>query len=612
MQAQQLDSRWASGTMRGGWAGWARVVQGLTAAGLLGLALLVVVLVGQGVAAARDLPTTGAATGGGDRRGSRADAGARTPAGGLAVRALDRSGRDPRTDRLVRDLVTATGVLAAPALPAPWERGGAASATSAALPQDPGLPGVPGSQRIGIVPQWSQGVPPRLMVASLEVATDIGDPGQGQTLKELGDLADELEALGHQRIVLYESLGRPGEPSSGDPAKILRQAEEVERREREVQTKWQTLNLQDDAETSNARFRRLAAERDASPSQWSTVELEKQLDQLVAWRAEMVFMWGARMPEGPDMHPELRERLAAATQKLETDLLQQQSPELREVRILGSIHDQDPEQLWSRAQFLRSQIGDIDEAMARPEDPPEATRALLLQRQDSQQRQDLLPSHQSLAVERAALTLELAFIEQKVPFRPDLLNLPREQLTDRQHELQAQLDALKQQRAKELGDPPELGDSAVRRERFWLYERALRSRQDELDQLDKALEHTSTTPPAGKDTRVLPDSPPDASTRQAGAQEPAAGRVDTTPVLQADIATEPTPPVPDHPGTAAADRLPEANPLDNSTLVADRAPEADTDTSSAGRDVATPAFDGDELFTGMTDPDVALSDVGSV
>ena len=38
--------------MRGGWAGSARVVQVLTAAGLLGLALLVVVLVGQGVAAA--------------------------------------------------------------------------------------------------------------------------------------------------------------------------------------------------------------------------------------------------------------------------------------------------------------------------------------------------------------------------------------------------------------------------------------------------------------------------------------------------------------------------------------------------------------------------------
>src|SRR4029453_13749796 len=90
----------------------AAAVRLLAAVLLLGMALLVVIVIGQGIAAARDLPpsTKDAAPGDGQSRSGLASA---------AVRIPDRSGRDPRTDAYVRELLTTSRLLAAPVLPPP-------------------------------------------------------------------------------------------------------------------------------------------------------------------------------------------------------------------------------------------------------------------------------------------------------------------------------------------------------------------------------------------------------------------------------------------------------------------------------------------------------------
>src|SRR5262245_55022332 len=143
----------ATGSVRTVAAAVAAAVRLLAAVVLLGMALLVVIVIGQGVAAAREQPPSpeDAAPGEGQSRRGPASA---------AVRIPDRSGRDPRTDAYVQELLTTSRLLAAPVLPPPWAGTAATGATAGTLPEGPDQqPGTPASQGSALLFQLGYSLP---------------------------------------------------------------------------------------------------------------------------------------------------------------------------------------------------------------------------------------------------------------------------------------------------------------------------------------------------------------------------------------------------------------------------------------------------------------------
>jgi len=144
---------------------------------LLGMALLVVIVIGQGVAAAREqLPSTKDAAPGEDQ-----------PRSGPTSAVLgipDRPGRDPRTDAYVQELLTTSRLLAAPVLPPPGAGTPATGAAAGTLPAGPDQqPGTPASQSSAILFQLGSSVPAKpVRVADPPTATDTRDdpPDLGQ------------------------------------------------------------------------------------------------------------------------------------------------------------------------------------------------------------------------------------------------------------------------------------------------------------------------------------------------------------------------------------------------------------------------------------------------
>lgn len=156
----------------GGWVGVARVVRLLTAVGLLGLALLVVALIDQGVAAARPLPTPPSPLAGdGDLAATRPPEGGLAQAGRPAVPVLAETGAQAD---LARSQLASAGVLARSALLSPEPQG-----TSPQGSRTPGTP-APWSAQLADNATWGYGKrPDELRVAGLPTVGDVGGNGTG-------------------------------------------------------------------------------------------------------------------------------------------------------------------------------------------------------------------------------------------------------------------------------------------------------------------------------------------------------------------------------------------------------------------------------------------------
>jgi hypothetical protein len=152
MQGHSVDvGRWAAGGAGSGRVELGRVLRLLTAMLLLGVALLVVALLGQGVAAARPLTATPDAAGNAAPHAGGRPEGVLPPAGSMAVPAPHAAGLDAdpgARDDLARSLVAATDVLTRQAVPSP-----AAAARSPGGSKAPERPGR-GSVQLAANANW--------------------------------------------------------------------------------------------------------------------------------------------------------------------------------------------------------------------------------------------------------------------------------------------------------------------------------------------------------------------------------------------------------------------------------------------------------------------------
>jgi hypothetical protein len=169
MQHGHVDvGRWAASGAESGRVELGRVLRLLTAVVLLGLALLVVALLGQGVAAARPLTATPQTAGTGGPRAAGQPEGVLPPAGRTAVPALYAAGPAARAD-LTRSLDAATDVLTPQTPPS-----SAFATRSPEGPQAPGTPG-PGSAQLAANANWGYArQPDELRVADLPVTDGDG------------------------------------------------------------------------------------------------------------------------------------------------------------------------------------------------------------------------------------------------------------------------------------------------------------------------------------------------------------------------------------------------------------------------------------------------------
>jgi hypothetical protein len=165
-----------AGAGAGRWAaGGTRVVRLLVAVCLLGTALLIMALVGQGAAAARGPTATAGAAGGG-----RSVAGS----AGVALAGATTPPVRPGTGKGVHAELAwpwsrPAGVLELSEGPPPdagaWVAGGAGS------PEDPGRSGGPGTGSAAIVPDWRGWSPRAPRVAAADVVVDDGGGGDGRS-----------------------------------------------------------------------------------------------------------------------------------------------------------------------------------------------------------------------------------------------------------------------------------------------------------------------------------------------------------------------------------------------------------------------------------------------
>jgi hypothetical protein len=170
---------WSSSGMRSGRAGVVRVVRVLTAAVLLGVALLIVAVVGQGIAGARGLTVApvapGAAASGGAPPAFRPDGGGPSADGATGEPASSGNGGGAPAE-YVRSREAAAMLLAQEQLLRPWGGPGAAATAAEALPEGPRGPGRPGTGGSAVVPRlgeaWRPELARRPVVA--EAATPTG------------------------------------------------------------------------------------------------------------------------------------------------------------------------------------------------------------------------------------------------------------------------------------------------------------------------------------------------------------------------------------------------------------------------------------------------------
>jgi hypothetical protein len=546
----------------------------------------------------------------------------------VALRLPERTRWDPQTDASLRELLTTSRLLAAPVLPPPWKDEQASGVTAGTLPEGPDQPGPPGSPSSGIVPQWGYGVPPRpVRVAGLSTLTDAGngqpdpDPGQpgsapagsapagswtvaqaagqartraqiDQRLQEVALKDPPIGAIAAAQIEAIE-LRDSGVPV---PPEILRRIQDLVRLAVLVDAERMQLAKEDLA----LEYDELVAQRDLLPPE-ETMEIDGRLDEIVETRARMALRAGEPPPAGAGMHPQMQQRVAAEMQRIDAEW-RARPLELRKLETLVSFGDHTPERLWARVQSIHDRLDIIDDELRDPE------RAAWVRYEGGRFESDPfspLPDNAALGLERAVLQAELELIHQQVPVSPELLNLPRVTLQERAATAQAKLDALTQQRAQELGDPPDLtDDTGTRQDAFQQYEYKIRPLRRALGQLHEALKRSTPlqapNPPSEREqgTQLVPDeTSPDPATKHAGGQAPRGDAADASHLLQADQADaaggaggnpasipgvdqgqlaesstpsdaavagggEPTPPGQRNPVTAATDSTPQSSPLE--------------------------------------------------